>query len=122
MPHDIREFQITNYQVTLEKVILTMEGQNYNRIALINCLGPNPSTDIVRWLNINFLDTESDVPANTTREVKDQYIVDIYYKASCYAWFIDLLRNEETTFLEFSPTEPCFNRLRTGSEPIGEGD
>ena len=119
---DIRSFQIINYRVSLEKAVITVQGKNYDRIALINCWGPNRSTDVVRYLNIEFIDTENDVPENITRRVNNQYIVHIIYKSSYYAWFLDLLRNEETTYLEFSPTEPRHNRLTTGSEPIGEGD
>jgi hypothetical protein len=37
--------------------------------------------------------------------------------------FIDLLRNEKPVYMEiWSPPKDGFNNIRTGSEPVGEGE
>ena len=52
MPADVKVFNITRYQVQFHRTVVTINGKNYNRSALINCLGPNQSTDEVKWLNM----------------------------------------------------------------------
>jgi hypothetical protein len=121
MPN-IQRFGITRYSATLEKAVLSVDGASRHRLALINCIGPNPNDDLVRFVNINFMAEDEPLPPNSTRQVGAQYIVSIYYPASCYAWFIDLLRNEETTYAEFSTDDPKYNRITAGYEPIGEGE
>ena len=121
MPN-IQNFHITSYRVVLERSVLSHGGNRYNRLALINCLGPNQATDLVKFTNINFIKDEDGLPPNSTRPVGTQYIVTMYHPASCYAWYLDLLRNEDTTFLNFSLDAPQYNRIQTTNEPIGEGE
>jgi hypothetical protein len=127
MPADTQTLQILNYRVDLEKTVRHLEGKDYDCPVKISCWNPLPNQP-VRVVHIFFLDTEDDVPEDTktvAAQLPDgtmQHDVLIFYKASSYAWFIDLLRNEEPVYLEFSPAEPQLTRLRSGPEPVGEGE
>ena len=107
---DISYYQITTYKVLLSRTNVYVAGKERSRLALILCSGANVSTDIIRHVVINIMEDENDVPPNETMKVGDQYFIKLFYKASCYAWFIDLLRNEEPIWVTYSPTDPSSRR------------
>ncbi len=115
-------FNIDEYRVVIGRKTVTIGGTNYHRLALINCYGADPSTDDVKFTNISFIADEDGLPDNTTSPSGEQYIVNIYYPASCYAWCLDLLRNEGTTLLDYWVDHPDRNCLKSSKEPIGEGE
>ncbi len=45
-----------------------------------------------------------------------------FVPAEYYPWYVDLLRNEKPVFAQLNQERPEWNRLFTGSEPVGEGE
>ena len=110
---DLVNFTITRYKITIDQASLTYEGNQYTRFALINCLGPNISTDILKSLNICFMDIDK-VPPSTTRAVGNQFVVTMFSNDSNFLSFlVDLFKDNEKITLQFSLMDPTRNRLIT---------
>lgn len=119
---DFIKFKINRYQITLERDTVQVGNKEYSRIGLINCIGPNQKTDIVKFINIHFIeiDESGSLPDNSITKVNNQYIIDIRYNASYYALFIDMLRYEKEPYCEFTIEDPQHNRLRSEWKLVSE--
>jgi len=120
-------FKITRYRLSLEKCVETIGDKLVNRLALINCFGSNINTDLIRWANISFIQETEVLPPDTiTKYGANQFDISMYFPASCYPWFVDLLRNEEPIALDFGTDATGglnYCRIRTGSDELpGEGE
>lgn len=118
------EFKIIKYQTRLNKATVTMGNKNYVQIGSISCTGPGLPADVVRFVNISFLEIGANetVPANTTTKLDTQYIINIYYHASYYALFIDMLRTAPSVSCIFSTDDPASSRVQSDWSLVGGGN
>lgn len=103
-------FEITTYVVQLGH-----RGIPFN---FIKCYGEQPDHTFM----IQFVDDITTAPQNTGLISGDKVSGSIYVPERQYAWYLDLLRNEGPIFAVVDDQNPRYaNKIRTGAEPVGEG-
>lgn len=106
-----KSFEIKSYGVYLGS-----RGTGYNNIM---CWGAEPDHNFT----IFFVSDISSAPHNKGFIEPNKVVGHIYVPERQYAWYLDLLRNEGPVYAVVNDERPDFeNRLRTGAEPVGEGE
>lgn len=106
------EFEIQEYHVNLRSQII---GNDMRRVATIECAG----TDDYRCL-IYFLEEGESIPDINYNESTKSIL--FYRPERHYPWFIDILRNEKPVRCRIFPDQLDASGIRTGFEPVGEGE
>jgi hypothetical protein len=110
-----KTFEVVSYQVYLARNMSIGGGALAHFHAYIICEGAKGER-----FTVYFLTPESE-PADNFYRSKEEWATS-FLPAAQYPWYIDLLRNEKPVFAYLSEERPDWNRLFTGSEPVGEGE
>src|SRR5687767_7514880 len=108
-----KAFEVVSYQVKLGRKMTMGNGQS-EFYAFIVCEGAKGER-----YNVYFLHPGSE-GENFYKPGEDWAAA--FVPAEHYLWYMDLLRNEKPVFAQVNSDTPEWNRLFTGSEPVGEND
>lgn len=106
-----KSFEVIGYRVDL--------GSRGTPPNTIYCWGAEPDHSFT----ISFVSDISSAPRNQGIIEPNRVYGSIYVPERHYAWYLDLLRNESPVYAIVDDQRPDFaNVLRTGGEPVGEGE
>ncbi len=103
---------LSTYSVRLSRQLEVSGGKYY---ALIICT----ASDGHQYL-VYFVRPDSITPANFYNPAAKRGGAFVPY--DLYPWYIDLLRNEKPLSIYLNSDKPEWNELRSGDEPVGEGE
>lgn len=110
-----KSFQVASYEVHLGRRMSIGGGILAHFHAHIICQGMHGERFTVYFLTPDSADVDN------FYRVKESWGAS-FVPASQYEWYVDLLRNEKPVYAYMSEDHPDWNRLFTGSEPVGEGE
>ena len=110
----IIDVQVQSYYVWLSRKLSTRPEED---VARVRCRGGDGHN-----VFITFIAATGTLPANEYDAV-NKY-AKIYRPSSEYAWYLDLLRNEQpvTARIYTPPHDPANHYIYAGPEPVGEGE
>jgi hypothetical protein len=105
------QYLVTDYRVSLGKIRLVVQNGTVEVPAGIRVVSEGASLDI------GFVPEGTPLPAS----VNDP-LVTTFRPLSEYTHYPDLLRNEKPIYLNIYDKQPDRNGIKTGPEPVGEGE
>ena len=111
-----KTFEVVNYSVTLKSRM----GIDYIRCISAEVDRPDITYN---YLDIHFMSDIDSAPPNKGKIEGDYISGHLYVPAERYVWYLDLLRNEKPIYADIDSEHPNnMNGIRTGLEPVGEGE
>ncbi len=110
-----KSFQVVSYEVHLARKMSVGGGMLAHFHAHIICQGTKGER-----FTVYFLTPDSEAVDNFYKPAESWAAS--FVPADQLPWYIDILRNEKPVFAYVSSDHPDWNRIFTGSEPVGEGE